>query len=53
MEHQKIINLLNKPNDSKFLTRNWDIVSDQSNAKNDVENEIIYNTEVLKSKPFW
>ena len=38
MEHQKIWNLLNKSSDFKFVTRNQNIV-----------NEIIYNTEVLKS----
>ena len=46
MEHQKIINLLNEPKDSKFETRNWNIVNGQSNATYDVENEIFYNTEV-------
>ena len=35
-----------------ILTRKWNIVNDRSNAKYDVENEIIYHTEVLKSKPF-
>ena len=42
------MNLLNEPSDSKFLTRKWNIANDQSNA-NYVENDIIYNTEVLKS----
>ena len=45
----KILNLLNEASDSKFVTKKWNIVNDQSNAKYDVENEIIYNTEVLKS----
>ena len=49
MEHQKIVNLLNEPNDSKFVTRKGNIVNDQSNANFDVGNEIIYNREVLKS----
>ena len=49
MEHQKILNLLNEPNDYKFVTRKWNIVNDQSNANCDVGNEIIYNTEVFKS----
>ena len=49
MEHQGILNLLNEVGDSKFVTRKWSIVSDQSNANFDVQNEIIYNTEVLKS----
>ena len=49
MEHQKILNLLNEANDSKYLTRKWNIVNDRSNANCDVRNEIIFNTEVLKS----
>ena len=28
MEHQKILNLLNDANDSKFVTRKWNTVSD-------------------------
>ena len=31
------------------MTREWNIVNDQSNAKYDVGNEIIYNIQVLKS----
>ena len=46
MEHQKILN--NGASDSKFTTRKWNIINDQSNANNDIGNEIIYNTEVLK-----
>ena len=38
-----------KLNHSKFLTKNWNIVNDQSNANHDVGNEIINNTNVLKS----
>ena len=49
MEHQKILNLLNDANDSKSVARKWNIVNDQSNAKYEVRNEVIYNTEVLKS----
>ena len=45
MEHQKIC-LLNEPND---YSRKWNIVNDQPNANYDVGNEIIFNTEVLKS----
>ena len=48
MEHQKTLNLLNDANNSKFLTRKWNIVNDLSNANYDVGNEIIYYTEVLK-----
>ena len=33
MEHRKILNLLKEANNSKFLTRKWNIVHDQSNAK--------------------
>ena len=40
MEHQKILNLLNEASN---------ILYDQSNANYDVGNEIIYNTEVLRS----
>ena len=29
MEHQKILNLLNEANDSKFVIRKWNIVNDQ------------------------
>ena len=49
MEHQKILHLLNKANDSKFVTRKWNIFNDQSNADYGVGNEITYSTEVLKS----
>ena len=49
MEYQKILNLLNESNYSKFVTRKWKIVNDQSNANYDVGNETIYNTGVLKS----
>ena len=43
------MNLLNKANDSRFVIRKWNIVNDQWNANYDVGNEIIYNTEVLKT----
>ena len=49
MEHQKILNSLNEAGDSKFVTRKWNIVSDQSNTNYYVGNRIIYDTEVLKS----
>ena len=42
-------NLLNEANDSKFVTRKWNIAHDQSNGNYDVGNEIIYNKEDLKS----
>ena len=49
MEHQKMLNLLNEASGSKFVTRKWNIVNDQSNANYYVGNEIIYNADVLKS----
>ena len=49
MEHQKILNLLNEKNDSKFLIRKGTIVNGNSRANYDASNEITYNTEVLKS----
>ena len=49
MEHQKILNLLNEANDSKFVTRRWKVVNGDSKVNYDVGNEIIYNTKVLKS----
>ena len=36
-------------NDSKFVTRKWNIVNDNSKTKYHVGNQITYNTEVLKS----
>ena len=50
MEHQKILNLLNEANDSKFVTRKWNIVNDNSKTNYGVGSGIIYNTEVLESK---
>ena len=41
------MNLLNEARDSKFVTRKWNIVNDQSNVNYDVRNRI--NAEVLKS----
>ena len=49
MEHQKILNLLNEASDSKFVTRKWNIVNDDSKANYNAANEITCNTEVLKS----
>ena len=48
MKHQRILNLLNEANDSKFVTRTLNIINDNSKANYVVENEITYNTEVLK-----
>ena len=49
MENQKIFNSLNEESDSKFVTRKWYFVNDESNANYDAGNEIIYNTYLLKS----
>ena len=49
MEYQKILNLLNEANESKSVTKKWKIVNNQSYGKNGERNEVIYNTEVLKS----
>ena len=49
MKHQKILNLFNETNDSKFLTRKWSIVNDNSKSNYGAGNEFIFNTEVLKS----
>ena len=49
MEHQKILNSLNEASNSKFVTRKWNIANDQSYGKYGERNEIIYNTQVLKS----
>ena len=49
MEYQKILNLLNESTNAKFVTRTWNIVNDQSNTNYNAGNEIIHNTEVLKS----
>ena len=40
---------MNEGSDSKFVTTKWNIVNNQSYTNHDVGNEIIYNTEVLKS----
>ena len=49
MEHQKILNLLNEANDSKFVARKLNMVNDNSKANYSVGNEITYNKVVLKS----
>ena len=40
---------MNARNNSKFVTRKWNVVNDQSNANYDVGKEIIHKTEILKS----
>ena len=44
-----MLNLLNEANDSKFVTRKWNIVNDNLKVNYGVGNKIIYNTEALKS----
>ena len=40
---------MNEANDSKFVTRKWNILNDHSKANYNATNEIVYNTEILKS----
>ena len=40
---------MNEANDSKFVTRKWNIVNDNSEASYSAANDITYNAEVLKS----
>ena len=40
---------MKEANDSKFVTRKWDIANNNSKSNHDATNEITYNTEVLKS----
>ena len=51
MEHQIILNLLNEANDSKFVTRKWNIANSNSNSNYNVGAKTVYYTEaeVLKS----
>ena len=49
MEPQKLLSLLDEARNSKFVTRKRKTVTDQSNANHDAGNEILCNTEVLKS----
>ena len=49
MEHQKILNLLNQANDSKFVTRAWNNINYESYGENGERHEIICKKEVLKS----
>ena len=48
MEHQKLLNLLNEADYSKFVTRKWNIFNDTSNANYYTRDEVIYNAEILK-----
>ena len=49
MEDQKVLNLLNQANNSKFATRKWNIVNNNTKANYGVRCEIVYSTQVLKS----
>ena len=40
MEHQKLLNLLNKASNSTFTTRKWNIINDHSKANYQVGNKI-------------
>ena len=40
---------MNDANDSKFVSRKWNIVNDNLNSNYAVANEIVYKTEILKS----
>ena len=43
------MNLRNDANDSKLVTKNWNIANDNSKANYEEGNSVTYNTEVLKS----
>ena len=49
IEHQKIVNVLNDANESKFVITKWNIINHNSNANYNAADEITYNTEVLKA----
>ena len=49
MGQQKILNLLNEANDSKFVTRKWNIVIGNSNSNYDATIGITYNMVILLS----
>ena len=40
---------MNDANDSKFVSRKWNIFNDNLNSNYAVANEIAYKTEILKS----
>ena len=44
-----MLNLLNEANASKFVTRKWNVINDNSKVNYGGGNEITYHTEVLKS----
>ena len=45
----EILNLFKEANDSKFVTRKWNIVNDNSKSNCDTTNKVTYNIEILKS----
>ena len=48
MKHKNILtNFFNEASDSKFVTRNWNIVNDQSNCNYSVGDKIIYSTKYI------
>ena len=50
MEHQKIANLLNNTNEpSKFRTKNWVEINDESRGAYNTNNQIKFKTTMLKS----
>ena len=51
MEYQKIINLLNNTLNQpiKFRTKNWIETNDESQGKNSKDNQIRFNTSMLRS----
>ena len=49
MENQQILNLLNEASNSKFVTKKWNIVGENSKEDYNEAIEITYNTKVLKS----
>ena len=40
---------MKEADDSKFMSRRWNILNDNSKSNYDAANEITYNTEVLNS----
>ena len=49
MKHQKILSWLNETNNSKLVTRKWNISNDNLKSNFDATNEITYNTKISKS----
>ena len=48
MKYQKVLNVLNEPNDFKFMPRKCNIANDDSKVSYNAANEIPYNIKVLK-----